>query len=80
MPKTLLSVVNLNGSICSTEIDCSDEKEYQRLGASILSMMDKDENFAKQILGATAVYVLKRKELSEVNKASMRAAEIKTKN
>lgn len=80
MPKTLLTVTNTNGAICSAELNCDSQTDYDRIGASILSLMDQDEVFALQILDATATYVFKRKALAAINKQSMRSAEIKTKN
>lgn len=80
MPKTLLTVTNIKDGVCNAELNCDSQTDYDRLGASILSLMDLDEAFASQILDATATYVFKRKALAAVNKQSMRSAEIKTKN
>ena len=80
MPKTLLNVTNIKDGICNAEINCDSQTDYDRLGASILSLMDLDEAFASQILDATATYVFKRQALAAVNKQSMRSAEIQTKN
>ena len=80
MPKTLLSIVNINGSICSAELHCDSETEYDRVAASILSMMDQDETFAGKVLQYASLYVINRRKVAELNKASMRSADIKTKN
>ena len=80
MPKTLLNVTNIKDGICNAELNCDSQTDYDRLGASLLSLMDLDEAFASQILDATATFLFKRKPLAKVNKQSMRSAETKTKN
>lgn len=78
--KELLKITNIKGSICQTEVDAATDLEKQMVSASLLSLMDQDKNFADLFLEVTALYVLKRKDIKEINKLAMRQAEIKTKN
>lgn len=80
MPKTLLHVQLIKDGICSAEIKCETPLEKQRLVASLLSLMDKDEDFANLVANAVALYVLKRKELSRTNEKAIRSADMKIKN
>ena len=80
MPKTLLTITNLKDGICSTELNCDGEVEYDRVAASLLSMMDQDETFARKVLQYASLYVINRQKVAELNKVSMRSADIKTKN
>lgn len=78
--KELLKITNIKGSICQTEVDAATDLEKQMVSASLLSLMDQDQNFADLFLEVTALYVLRRKDIKEINKLAMRQAEIKTKN
>ena len=78
--KELLKVTNLKGSICQTEVDATTDQEKQMVSASLLSLMDQDQEFAKLFLEVTALYVVRRKDVGLINKLAMRQAEIKTKN
>lgn len=78
--KDLLKMTNIKGSICQTEVDATTDLEKQMVSASLLSLMDQDQDFADLFLEVTALYVLKRKDIKEINKLAMRQAEIKTKN
>lgn len=78
--KDLLKITNIKGSTCQTEVDAATDHEKQMVSASILSLMEQDQDFANLFLQVTALYVLKRKDIKEINKLAMRQAEIKTKN
>lgn len=78
--KDLLKVTNLKSSICQTEVNATTDHEKQMVSASILSLMDQDQDFAKLFLEVTALYVVRRRTVQKMNKLAMRQAEIKTKN
>ena len=78
--KDLLKITNIKGSICQTEVNAATDMEKQMVSVSLLSLMDQDQDFANLFLEVTALYVLKRKDIKEINKLAMRQAEIKTKN
>ena len=78
--KELLKVTNLKSSICQTEVNATTDREKQMVSASLLSLMDQDQEFAKLFLEITALYVVRRKDVGLINKLAMRQAEIKTKN
>lgn len=78
--KELLKVTNLKSSICQTEVDATTDQEKQMVSASLLSLMDQDQDFAKLFLEVTALYVVRRKDVGLINRLAMRQAEIKTKN
>lgn len=67
-------------SICQTEVDATTDHEKQMVSASILSLMDQDQDFANLFLEVAALYVVRRKDVEKINKLAMRQAEIKTKN
>ena len=77
---TLLRVVRLKGDVCSAEIEAPTPRDYDRIGAAILSLMDRDGEFAKRILSDAALYVMHRNAVGKTNEAAMRSAEIKLKN
>ena len=78
--KDLLKVTNIKSSICQTEVNATTDHEKQMVSASILSLMDQDQDFANLFLEVAALYVVRRKEVEKMNKLAMRQAEIKTKN
>lgn len=78
--KDLLKVTNLKSSICQTEVNATADHEKQMVSASILGLMDQDQDFANLFLEVAALYIVRRKEIKEINKLAMRQAEIKTKN
>ena len=78
--KELLKVTNLKGSICQAEVNATTDREKQMVSASLLSLMDQDQDFANLFLELTALYVVRRKDVGIINKLAMRQAEIKTKN
>lgn len=78
--KELLKVTNLKSSICQTEVDATTDREKQMVSASLLSLMDQDQDFAKLFLEVAALYVVRRKDVGIINKLAIRQAEIKTKN
>ena len=80
MPKTLLKIDLLKDGICSAEVDCSGQTEKERITASLLSLMDQDDEFARLFVNAVGIYCFQRKELADTNRESMRSARIKTQN
>lgn len=78
--KELLKVTVLKDAICSAEIHCETQHEKDMLAASLMSLMDKDEEFAKILIRNTFLYMSLRKKVSETNDKAIRSAEIKTKN
>ena len=78
--KDLLKVTNLKSSICQTEVNATADHEKQMVSASLLSLMDQDQDFANLFLEVAALYIVRRKEIKEINKLAIRQAEIKTKN
>ena len=80
MEKELFKITHLKDGICAAEIHTEDKTDMERICAAILSLMDRNEAFAQNILNAVGLYLMCRKELAEVNQASMRSAEIKLKN
>ena len=78
--KDLLKVTNIKSSICQTEVNAVTDHEKQMVSASILSLMDQDQDFANLFLEVAALYIVRRKEVEKMNKQAMRQAEIKTKN
>lgn len=80
METTLLKIVRLKDDICSAELNPESPRDYDRIGASILSLMDKDDDFAKQVLSMTALYLTQRKVVGKTNEKAIRNAEIKLKN
>lgn len=80
MEKTLFKITHLKDGICAAEIHTEDKTDTERICAAILSLMDRNEAFAYNILKAAGLYLTHREEVAEVNQASMRSAEIKIKN
>ena len=80
MPKTLLKIDLLKDGICSAELNCTEQIEKERITASILSLMDQDDEFAQLFINAVGIYCFQRKELANVNQKSMHSAKIKTQN
>jgi hypothetical protein len=78
--KELLKVTVLKDAICSAEIHCETQHEKVMLASSLLSLMDKDEEFAKILIRNSFLYMSLRKKVSETNAEAIRSAEIKTKN
>ena len=54
--------------------------EKEMLAGSLLSLMDKDEEFAKILIRNSFLYMSLRQKVSETNAEAIRSAEIKTKN
>ena len=73
-------MTNIKSSICQTEVNATTDSEKQMVSASLLSLMDQDQDFAKLFLGVAALYVVRRKDVEKMNKLAIRQAEIKTKN
>lgn len=80
MQKDLLRITHLKDGICSTELHNDTEHELDMVSAGILGLMDQDEAFAKAIIQCAGLYIMKRKELGEINKEAMRSADVKLKN
>lgn len=80
MSKTLLHIELIKEGICSAEMTCETHLEKQRLAASLLSLMDKDDDFAKLVINTVGTYILKRKKVAEMNELAIRSAETKFKN
>ncbi len=80
MPKVLLKVTNIKDAICEAALECDSPQEYARLSASLLSLMDKDETFAKGVIDSAALYCPRREAVAEKNAEAIRSAEIKMKN
>lgn len=80
MDKTLFKITHLKDGICAAEIHTEDKMDMERICAAILSLMDRNEAFARNILNVAGLYLMHREELGEVNKAALRGAEIKLKN
>lgn len=78
--KDLLKVTHLKSSICQTEVNATTDSEKQMVSASLLSLMDQDQDFAKLFLEVATLYVVRRKDVEKMNKLAMHQAEIKTKN
>lgn len=80
MPKEILKITNVKGTICQAELSCDTEEEYACAGASIMSLMVRDEQLASQIVSAATLYTLKKDALAKENERAIRMAEIKMKN
>lgn len=78
--KTLLRIDNVQGSICSTETSCESETDYLHLFSSIVTLMCKDQRFAQTIIDAASQFVCRNREIREVARMGIRAAESKTNN
>ena len=80
MSKTLLNVEYIKDGVCSAEISCADPVEKKRCAAALLSLMDKDDDFADLLIQAASIYLTRRKQFASLNQMAIRSAEIKTKN
>ena len=78
--KELLKVTVVKDPVCSAEIHCETQHEKEMLAASLLSLMDKDEEFARLLMRNSFLFMSLRKKVSETNAEAIRSAEIKTKN
>lgn len=80
MEKTLLQIIRKKGSICSAECSVSGDADYESIGASLLTLMDSDEKFARTVVAYTAAYLCRRDEVAETVRKAKRSGEIKFSN
>lgn len=80
MVKELLKITRVKGSICLAESHFETKTDKEQAAASLLSLLDEDEEFAQEIFKVFACFMLARNKVSQLNKLAKRSAEIKTKN
>ena len=78
--KELLKISEVKDAICASEIHVDNEAELDKMGAGLLSLMDKSESFATMIVNVAHLFITRRKELTIVAEVAKRSADVKLKN
>lgn len=77
MEKDLIKIIKIKDDIVSAEINPEEPRDYDRAGAAILSLMDKDDQFAKQVISVASLFMLRRNDVAMMNETARRSAQVK---
>ena len=80
MSKELLKITHIKNGICQAEANFANDYERELAAASVLSLMDKDEKFAKKVIDYVGMYILRRRDVARENKIAIAQGEKKIKN
>lgn len=78
--KELLKIIDIRDGICSAETGCEDRKDWERLTASVLSLMAICDKFADVVCSAAYIYSKDRQAVSATTETAIRSAKAKTQN
>ena len=77
MEKDLIKIVKIKDDIVSAEFNPKEPRDYDRAGAAILSLMDKDDQFAKQVISVASLFMLRRNDVAVMNETAKHSAQVK---
>ena len=80
MSKTLLRITSIKGSVCETEVGFDTPLDRKTTAAALLSLMDRDEAFASEMLRTVVAFCTQRDNVAEMNRQAMRLGKAKIKN
>ncbi len=78
--KELLKITHIKDGVCSAEVKADNDHELEMAVASLLSVMDQDDKFAKLVVCACLNYIGRRGEVAKLNQIAMAQGKIKTQN
>lgn len=78
--KELLKITEIKDGICSAEAGCESRQDWERLSASVLSLMARSEEFAGVVCSAAYIYASGRHSVEAATDAAIRSAKNKTQN
>lgn len=78
--KDLIKITNVKGSVCQAELNATTTHEKEMVGASLVSIMMKDDEFGKLMVQYVSLYLSRRTEMEAANREAIRRGKIKTKN
>ncbi len=80
MKKDLLKIAQIKDGICSTEINVETEADLDRIAAGLLTLMVRNESFAKMLGKTVLLFIEKQKEIVVIAEEARRSADVKLKN